>query len=66
LTYRFRQEGRGYRLDIEPGVTPPGGYVIRWPEGETPPGSVRIDGRAASFTGQDLAIPAGARRIDLR
>lgn len=66
LTYRLRRDGRGFVLTLEPGVTPPGGFVIPWPKGETPPAAVRIDGRAAAFTDGELKIPAGARRVELR
>tara|TARA_R110001606_G_scaffold391201_2_gene558903 strand:+ start:125177 stop:128365 length:3189 start_codon:yes stop_codon:yes gene_type:complete len=64
--YRFRREGRTYVLTIEPGATPPGGYAVQWPLGETPPGRVRIDGRPADWSGGWLAIPADARRIEMR
>ncbi|RZJ45234.1 MAG: carbohydrate-binding protein, partial [Brevundimonas sp.] len=66
LTYSLRQDRRGYVLTLEPGVTPPGGFVIPWPAGETPPPTVRIDGRAAAFTDGELKIPAGARRVEMR
>ncbi|MDQ8027242.1 MAG: discoidin domain-containing protein [Brevundimonas sp.] len=66
LTYSFRADRRGHVLTIEPGVTPPGGFVLQWPAGETAPATVRIDGRAASFTNGELAIPAGARRVEMR
>ncbi|WP_339914174.1 discoidin domain-containing protein [uncultured Brevundimonas sp.] len=64
--YRFRSEGRTYVLTIEPGATPPGGYAVQWPSGETPPARVRIDGRAAEWSRGWLAIPADARRIEMR
>ena len=66
LTYSFRQARRGWILTLEPGVTPPGGFVIRWPAGETAPATVRIDGRAAAFADGELKIPAGARRVEMR
>ncbi len=66
LTYNLRQARRGYVLTFEPGVTPPGGFVLQWPQGETPPATVRIDGRAAAWTGSELSIPPGARRVDMR
>jgi hypothetical protein len=40
--------------------------VIRWPTGETPPTWARIDGRAAEWAGSELAIPVGARRVEMR
>lgn len=66
LTYSFRADRRGYLLTLEPGVTPPGGFIVPWPAGETPPATVRIDGRAAAFVNGELAIPAGARRVEMR
>lgn len=66
LTYTLRGEGGGYRLTLGEGATPPGGFVLKWPEGETPPAHVRIDGRPAAWRGSELAIPAGARRIEMR
>jgi hypothetical protein len=66
LTYRLRRDGGGYLLTLDGRVAPPGGFVIRWPAGETPPARVRIDGRAASWNGSELAIPAGTRRVEMR
>jgi hypothetical protein len=66
LTYSLREAGGGYVLTLDGAVSPPGGFVIQWPAGETPPATVRIDGRAASWTGVELAIPAGARRVEMR
>lgn len=66
LTYNLRQDGGGYLLTLDGGVVPPGGFVIRWPAGATPPARVRIDGRAAEWSASELAIPAGARRVEMR
>ncbi|PZN99575.1 MAG: carbohydrate-binding protein [Alphaproteobacteria bacterium] len=66
LTYRLKQERQGYVLTLGTEVSPPGGFVIQWPTGETPPARVRIDGRAATWNGQELAIPAGAHRVEMR
>jgi hypothetical protein len=66
LSYRFRREGDIHVLTIEPGAAPPGGFVLQWPQGETPPAGVSIDGRAAEWRDGELAIPTGARRIELR
>ena len=66
LTYNLRQTRGGYQLALDGEVTPPGGFVIQWPAGETPPARVRIDGRAAQWSGSELAIPAGARRVEMR
>lgn len=67
LTYSLRvAQGGGYRLTLGEGANPPGGFVLQWPEGETPPARVRIDGRTAEWRGRELAIPAGARRVEMR
>ena len=66
LTYNLRQTRGGYTLTLDGAVAPPGGFVIQWPAGETPPARVRIDGRAAEWSGSELAIPAGARRVEMR
>ena len=66
LTYNLREDGGGYLLTLEGTVTPPGGFVIQWPAGETPPARVRIDGRPAEWSGSELVIPAGARRVEMR
>ncbi|MDP3802427.1 discoidin domain-containing protein [Brevundimonas sp.] len=66
LTYRLREDGAGYLLTLDGPVAPPGGFVIQWPAGETPPAAVRIDGRAATLIGGELRIPAGARRVEMR
>lgn len=66
LTYKLRQTREGYQLTLDGAVAPPGGFVIRWPAGETPPARVRIDGQAAAWSGSELAIPAGARRVEMR
>jgi len=65
LTYGFRREGETAVLTLDGRATPPGGFVVQWPAGETLPG-VRIDGRRAQWEGRELTIPAGARRIELR
>ena len=66
LTYNLRRTGAGLLLTLDGQVAPPGGFVIQWPAGETPPARVRIDGRAAEWAGSELAIPAGARRVEMR
>jgi len=47
-------------------ANPPGGFILTWPRGETAPARVRIDGRAAAWADGELAIPAGARVVELR
>jgi hypothetical protein len=66
LTYRLREVDGGYQLTLDGQVAPPGGFVIQWPAGETPPATVRIDGRAAGWNGSELQIPTGARRVEMR
>jgi hypothetical protein len=66
LAYRLRENDGGYLLTLGGQAAPPGGFVIQWPAGETPPARVRIDGRAASWNGSELTIPAAARRVEMR
>lgn len=63
LSYRLKRERGAWVLSLEPGAAPPGGFVLQWPEGETPPADVRIDGRTAQWVDGALAIPANARRV---
>jgi len=66
LSYRFRKDGAVRVLTIEPGVTPPGGFVVQWPDGVDLPPRPRIDGRRGEWTGREVLIPAGARRVEFR
>ena len=66
LTYNLRKMNAGYVLTLDGRAPPPGGFIIQWPEGETPPARVRIDGRAVAWEGSELSIPAGARRVEMR
>lgn len=66
LSYGFKRERGTYVLTLDTSAAPPGGFVVRWPAGETPPGSVRIDGRNAKFEAGELRVPAGARRVEMR
>lgn len=66
LTYGLRRRAGVTTLTLSPGVAPPGGFVLQWPEGQDLPSRVRIDGRAGEWTGRELAIPASARRVELR
>ncbi len=59
LTYNLRQARDGYLLTLDGQVTPPGGFVIQWPAGETPPARARIDGRAAEWSGPNWRSPPG-------
>lgn len=65
LTYGLRKEGEAYVLTLAPGAEPPGGFVLRWPAGAGRPATVRIDGRVAAWTGDELRVPVGARRVVL-
>jgi hypothetical protein len=66
LSYNFRQEGAVRVLTIAPGVTPPGGFVVQWPDGVDLPPRPRIDGRRGEWKGREVIIPAGARRVEFR
>lgn len=66
LTYRLKEDRGGYILTLDGAVSPPGGFAIQWPAGETPPARVRIDGKAANWNASELMIPAGARRVEMR
>ncbi len=66
LTYALRRRAGVTTLTLSPGVTPPGGFVLQWPEGQDLPARVRIDGRGGEWRGRELVIPAGARRVELR
>lgn len=66
LGYAFRRERGAYVLTLEPGANPPGGFVVRWPGGETPPARVTVDGRPAAFVDGELALPAATRRVEMR
>ena len=66
LSYLFKRERAGRILTIDSRISPPGGYVLQWPEDEPVPERTRIDGRGAEWEGRELTIPAGARRVELR
>ena len=66
LSYSFKKEGAVRVLTIEPGVAPPGGFVVQWPDGVDLPPRPRIDGRRGEWKGRDVVIPAGARRVEFR
>ena len=65
VSWYLRQEGGGYVLDLDTRATPPGGFVLAWPDGSTAR-SARIDGRPINWSGGDLPIPLGTRRVELR
>jgi hypothetical protein len=66
LSYSFKKEGAVRVLTIEPGVAPPGGFVVQWPDGVDLPPRPRIDGRRGEWKGREVVIPAGARRVEFR
>jgi hypothetical protein len=66
LTYGYRKGRQGYVLTLGGEATPPGGFVLQWPAGQGRPERVRIDGLAATWAGDELVIPAGARLVELR
>ena len=61
----YGKEREGYGRSLGDGATPPGGFVLRGPEGQGRPERVRIDGRSATWSSDELVIPAGARRVVL-
>ncbi|WP_226635166.1 discoidin domain-containing protein [Brevundimonas poindexterae] len=65
VSWHLRQAGGGYVLDLDTTATPPGGFVLAWPEG-SPVRSARIDGRPVDWSGGPLSIPPGTRRVELR
>ncbi|MBU1347768.1 MAG: discoidin domain-containing protein [Alphaproteobacteria bacterium] len=66
LTYGLRRRAGVTLLTLDGRVSPPGGFVLQWPEGEELPTRTRIDGRRTEWTDRELVIPAGARRVELR
>ncbi len=66
LTYGLRRRGGVTLLTLGGYVSPPGGFVLQWPEGRELPSRTRIDGRRAEWEDRELVIPAGARRVELR
>lgn len=65
ISWHLRQEGSGYVLDLDTTATPPGGFVLAWPPGSDAR-TARIDGRAVDWSGGDLILPPGTRRVELR
>jgi hypothetical protein len=65
LAYALRSRGNRLVLTLSGEARPAGGYILPWPlPGE--PGTAQIDGRAASFQGNELKVPAGAKTIILQ
>ncbi|QYC11263.1 discoidin domain-containing protein [Brevundimonas nasdae] len=65
LTYAYRKERNGYVLRLSPGASPPGGFILQWSAGDDRPARVRIDGRTAEWSGDELHITVGAKKIIL-
>jgi len=66
LTYRFGRTNRGFLLTLNVGSEPPGGFVIVWPDDVSLPRQVRLDGRPAAWSGRELRIPVGVRRVEMQ
>jgi hypothetical protein len=66
LTYRLRRTESGFLLTLNGDLEPPGGFIIVWPEAVTLPGQVRLDGRAGAWSGRELRIPSGVRRVEMQ
>lgn len=66
LTYRLRRTDSGFLLTLNGDSEPPGGFVIVWPEAVALPGQVRLDGRAGGWSGRELRIPSGVRRVEMQ
>ena len=65
VSWHLRQDGRGYVLDLATTATPPGGFVLVWPPGSDVR-TARIDGRPVEWSGGELVLPRGTRRVELR
>jgi hypothetical protein len=66
LSYSLRHRAGATVLTLSGAARPPGGFVLTWPDDRAPPTRARIDGRPATWSGRELAIPSGARRVELR
>ncbi|MFZ5637185.1 MAG: discoidin domain-containing protein [Pseudomonadota bacterium] len=62
--YALRRDARALTLDFGADARlPSGGAVLPWPFDDASPGRTLIDGRAATWRGNELRIPPGARRV---
>lgn len=66
FSYHLQRRDGITHLTLTRGVEAPGGYVLRWPQGQALPMRTRIDGRSARWDLGELKIPAGARRVEFR
>jgi hypothetical protein len=56
LSYSLRREGNARVLRLERGSSlPPGGFVVRWPEGAPPP-QATVNGRIVPWRGAELKV----------
>jgi hypothetical protein len=65
LSYRLQRDGSAVHLSIEAGLTlREGGLWLAWP-GDDPPLQATVDGRAATWSGRALRIPALPAQVRL-
>jgi hypothetical protein len=64
LDFAMRGDQRRLFATVGGNARPPGGFVLLWPFGGTPP-VAQIDGRAAPWRGNALNIPATGKRIQI-
>ena len=66
LSWHLERDGPAWTLTFTGAAAPTGGFELHWPEDQPVPARVRIDGREAKWQGHVLAIPTGARRVEMR
>ena len=64
LDFAMRGDRRRLLAAIGGNARPPGGFVLQWPFGGTPP-RAQIDGRLAPWGGNSLHIPATGKPIQI-
>jgi hypothetical protein len=64
LDFAMRGNPRWVEATIDGNARPPGGYVLGWPFGGTPP-LARVSGKPALWRGNALQIPATGQRIEI-
>ena len=65
LSYTLHREGDYLRLRLAAEMSPPGGYLLKWPYAGLP-GETRIDGRKVSWREGGLHIPAPRAEVTIR
>lgn len=65
ITYALRPSGEGWTLTLDGEAAPPDGFILSWPPDAPAPGRTTIDGQTASWSGLELNIPSGARRVEI-